>query len=119
MDVNDRLNAIVDKLLAFRRERDWEQFHSPKDLAISIVLEAAELLEEFQWKGDAEVTRYLEEGGLSRVREELADIAIYVAILSNDLGLDLLEEMEKKIRKNEEKYPVGKSKGSSKKYDKL
>jgi len=116
---NDRLNGIVDKLLAFRRERDWEQFHHPKDLAISVVLEAAELLEEFQWKGDAEVKRYLEEGGLSRVREELADIAIYIAILSHDLGLDLLEEMEKKIRKNEEKYPVGKSKGSAKKYDKL
>ena len=117
--MSDRLNAIVDKLLVFRRERDWEQFHRPKDLAISIVLEAAELLEEFQWKGDAEVTRYLEDGGLSRVREELADIAIYIAILSHDLGIDLLDEMEKKIRKNEEKYPVGKSKGSSKKYDKL
>ncbi len=116
---NDRLQVIVDKLLVFRRERDWEQFHRPKDLAISIVLEAAELLEEFQWKGDAEVTRYLEEGGLSRVGEELADIAIYIALLSHDLGIDLLEEMGKKIRKNEERYPVGKSRGSSKKYDKL
>ena len=117
--MSDRLNAIVDKLLVFRRERDWEQFHRPKDLAISIVLEAAELLEEFQWKGDAEVTRYLEEEGLSRVREELADIAIYIALLSHDLGIDLLEEMGKKIIKNEEKYPVAKSKGSAKKYDKL
>ena len=117
--MRDRLNEIVDKLLEFRRERDWEQFHHPKDLAISIVLEAAELLEEFQWKGDAEVTRYLEEGGLSRVREELADIAIYIALLSHDLGIDLLDEMGKKITKNEEKYPVEKSKGSSKKYDQL
>src|SRR5208283_4201531 len=117
--MNDRLNEIVDKLLVFRRDRDWEQFHRPKDLAISIVLEAAELLEEFQWKDDAEVKRYMQEGGLSRVGEEIADIAIYIAILSHDLGIDLLEEMEKKIRKNEEKYPVGKSKGSSKKYDQL
>jgi len=117
--MSDRLNAIVDKLLVFRRERDWEQFHRPKDLAISIVLEAAELLEEFQWKGDAEVTRCLEEGGLSRVSEELADIAIYIVLMSHDLGIDLLEEIGKKIRKNEEKYPVGKSKGSAKKYDKL
>ncbi len=117
--MNDRLNAIIDKLLLFRRERDWEQFHRPKDLAISIVLEAAELLEEFQWKNDGEIKRYLQEGGLSRVSEEIADIAIYVAILSHDLGIDLFEEMEKKIKKNEEKYPVGKSKGSAKKYDKL
>jgi|SRR5271169_1279567 len=113
------LKAITGKLLEFRRERDWEQFHRPKDLAISVVLEAAELLEEFQWKSDAEVKLYLAEGGLSRVREELADIAIYLAILSHDLDIDLLEEMEKKIGKNEKKYPVGKSKGSAKKYDKL
>jgi len=117
--MSDRLSAIVDKLLAFRRERDWKQFHKPKDLAISIVLEAAELLEEFQWKNDEEIKRYLQEEGLSRVGEELADIAIYIALMSNDLGIDLLEEMAKKIMKNEEKYPVEKSKGSSKKYDKL
>lgn len=117
--MSDRLHAILEKLLDFRRKRDWEQFHKPKDLAISVVLEAAELLEEFQWKNDAEVKRYLAEGGLSRVKEEIADIAIYIAILSHDLGVDLLEEMEKKIRKNEEKYPIEKSKGSAKKYDKL
>ncbi len=117
--MSDRLNAIVDKLLEFRRERDWKQFHRPKDLAISIVLEAAELLEEFQWKNDEEIKQYLQEDGLSRVGEELADIAIYIALMSNDLGIDLLEEMEKKITKNEAKYPVEKSKGSSKKYDKL
>jgi NTP pyrophosphatase (non-canonical NTP hydrolase) len=117
--MSDRLRLITDKLIAFRRERDWEQFHRPKDLAISIVLEAAELLEEFQWKNDDEVRRYLQEGGLSSISEEIADIAIYITILSHDLGIDLAEEMEKKIRKNEKKYPVGKSKGSSKKYDKL
>ncbi len=117
--MSDRLNEIIEKLLEFRRERDWKQFHRPKDLAISIVLEAAELLEEFQWKTDEEIKRYLQEDGLSRVGEELADIAIYIALMSNDLGIDLLEEMRKKIRKNEEKYPVEKSKSSSKKYDKL
>lgn len=113
------MQGIIDKLMAFRRERDWEQFHRPKELAISVVLEAAELLEEFQWKGDAEIEQYLADGGLSRVGEELADIAIYIAILSHDLGLDLLAEMEKKIARNEAKYPVEKSKGSAKKYDKL
>ena len=117
--MSDRLNALIDKLLLFRRERDWEQFHRPKDLAISIVLEAAELLEEFQWKDDGEIKRYLREGGLARVGEELADIAIYIALMSHDLSIDLLEEIEKKIVKNEGRYPVGKSKGSAKKYDKL
>ncbi|MBF0559967.1 MAG: nucleotide pyrophosphohydrolase [Nitrospirae bacterium] len=117
--MSEKLRAIIDKLMTFRRERDWEQFHRPKDLAISIVLEAAELLEEFQWKDDDEIKRYLAGDGLTRVREEIADIAIYVAILSHDLGIDLLDEMEKKIEKNEAKYPVEKSKGSAKKYDKL
>ncbi len=76
-------------------------------------------MEDFQWKNDEEIKQYLQEDGLSRVGEELADIAIYIALMSNDLGIDLLEEMEKKITKNEAKYPVEKSKGSSKKYDKL
>lgn len=111
--------ALVERLLSFRREREWEQFHLPKDLAISVVLEAAELLEEFQWKTDAEVQRHLEEGGLQRVKEEVADIAIYLLLISHDLGFDLFEEIGRKIGKNEERYPVEKSKGSAKKYDKL
>jgi NTP pyrophosphatase (non-canonical NTP hydrolase) len=117
--MSERLQSITEKLMAFRRERDWEQFHRPKDLAISIVLEASELLEEFQWKDDAEVKRHLSGDGLSRIREEIADIAIYIAILSHDLNIDMLDEMEKKIARNEEKYPVEKSKGTSKKYDRL
>lgn len=117
--MNGDLQAIVDALLKFRRERDWEQFHRPKDLAISVVLEAAELLEEFQWKTDAEIKQHLSEGGLENVREEIADIAIYLLLLSNDLGIDLLSAIRGKIRKNEKKYPVAKAKGSSKKYDKL
>ncbi|MBI3591946.1 MAG: nucleotide pyrophosphohydrolase, partial [Nitrospirae bacterium] len=78
-----------------------------------------ELLEEFQWKTDAEIKKYLAEGGLDSVKEEVADIAIYILLLSNDLGIDLLGEIKKKIKKNEEKYPVEKSKGTAKKYDKL
>ncbi len=113
------LQDIIDSLLEFRRERDWEQFHRPKDLAISIVLEAAELLEEFQWKTDEEVRKYLAGGGLGPVREELADVVIYLLLMSHDLGIDLLAAVKDKIRKNEEKYPVSKAKGSAKKYDKL
>ena len=117
MDKNSK--NIIDSLLKFRNERDWEQFHRPKDLAISIVLEAAELLEEFQWKTDEEVKKYLAGDGLNAVREEIADIAIYLLLMSNDLWIDPVAAIKDKIRKNEAKYPVSKAKGSSKKYDKL
>lgn len=113
------LKIMIDMLLKFRRERDWEQFHRPKELAISIVLEAAELLEEFQWKTDEEIKRHLKEGGLENVKDEVADIAVYILLLSHDVGIDLLDAMKKKLRKNEKKYPVEKAKGSAKKYDKL
>ncbi|MBI4689663.1 MAG: nucleotide pyrophosphohydrolase [Nitrospirae bacterium] len=113
------LRTILEMLLKFRRERDWEQFHRPKELAISIVLEAAELLEEFQWKTDDEIKKYLEEGGLELVKEEVADIAIYILLLSNDLGIDLIKAIKEKLKKNEDKYPVEKSRGNAKKYDKL
>ena len=117
--VDKTLDVIVQKLLAFRTERDWEQFHHPKDLAISVVLEASELLEEFQWKSEEDVRKHLAGSGLKNVEEELADIAIYILLLSHDLGIDLPSAITKKIRKNEEKYPVSKAKGSSKKYDEL
>ena len=117
--MDKELKDIIDRLLKFRRERDWEQFHRPKELAISIVLEAAELLEEFQWKTDKEIKKYLDEGGLENVREEIADIAIYILLLSHDLKIDLTDAIKKKLKKNEVKYPVEKARGSAKKYDKL
>ncbi|KAF0146472.1 MAG: hypothetical protein FD156_140 [Nitrospirae bacterium] len=117
--MNKELDTILEQLLKFRRERDWEQFHRPKELAISIVLEAAELLEEFQWKTDKEIKKYLDEGGLENVREEIADIAIYILLLSHDLKIDLPDAIKKKLKKNEVKYPVEKARGSAKKYDKL
>jgi len=117
--MNKEIDNIINMLLKFRRERDWEQFHRPKELAISIVLEAAELLEEFQWKTDREIKKYLDEGGLENVKEEIADIAIYILLLSHDLKIDLLDAIKKKLKKNEKKYPVEKAKGSAKKYDKL
>ncbi|MBI5380083.1 MAG: nucleotide pyrophosphohydrolase [Nitrospirae bacterium] len=112
-------DAVLEALLAFRKERDWEQFHKPKDLAISLVLEAAELLEEFQWKTDAEVAGHLKDKGRKRVEEELADLAIYLKLLAHDLGIDLDEAMRKKIEKNRKKYPVEKSRGTAKKYTNL
>lgn len=103
---------FMKKLLQFRQDRDWEQFHTPKDLAISITLEAAELLETFQWSGSStDLPEKREE-----MAEEIADIMMYCLYLVHDLGLDLDTILNEKLRKNEKKYPVELVKGSSKKY---
>lgn len=105
----------TDKILNFRNERNWSQFHNPKDLAISISLEAAELLECFQWSGsDTEVTSKLEE-----MKEELSDIFIYSILLADRLKINLDEVIQAKIAKNAEKYPVEKSYGNSSKYTQI
>lgn len=103
------------RALQFRDDRDWAQFHNSKDLAISISLEAAELLEAFQWSGET-----LEpESKLDNVKDELADVLIYCALLADHLNLDPATIMLEKIAKNEEKYPVAKAKGTSRKYTEL
>lgn len=99
----------------FREERNWDQFHNPKDVAISICLEAAELLEVFQWS--AEDVRC--EGKLDKIREELADVAIYCIHMADACGLDMDEIVREKMKKNAEKYPVEKAYGSKEKYTEL
>jgi Predicted pyrophosphatase len=103
------------QILQFRDDRDWKQFHNPKDLAISISLESAELLEIFQWSAD---DLYCEDKK-DKIKEELADVLIYAALLADCCGLDIDEIIQNKIKKNNEKYPVGKAKGSKEKYDRL
>jgi NTP pyrophosphatase (non-canonical NTP hydrolase) len=110
-------DELKEKILTFRRERDWEKFHKPKDLAVSLVIEASELLENFQWKTDREVASMVKGGSPERIREEIADIALYLSYLCHDLGVNLEEAVEKKLRKNTEKYPVHKVRGSAKKYN--
>lgn len=110
-------NDLKKALLEFRAKRDWEQFHNPKDLAISIVLEAAELLENFQWKTDGEIKALLTGKKFEEIGEEIADIAVYLTYLSNDLGIDLEKAVARKLEKNGKKYPAEKVKGSAKKYD--
>ena len=105
----------INKILKFRDDRDWKQFHNPKDLAISISLEAAELLEVFQWSG-ADVSN---EGKQDKIKEELADVMNYCVLMADACGLDLDEIVQEKIEINEQKYPVKKAKGRSDKYDKL
>lgn len=105
----------IKKVLKFRDDRNWKQFHNPKDLAISISLEAAELLEVFQWSG--EDVRCSEKK--ERVREELADVVNYCILMADVCGLDLDEIVLEKIEKNAEKYPVEKAYGSKEKYTEL
>ena len=106
---------VVSKAIAFRDERDWRQFHNAKDLAISINLEASELLELFQWSGDDLEARH----NTDAIKDELADVVIYCAYLADHLGVDLAEIMNEKIEANAKKYPVERSKGSSRKYTEL
>ena len=105
------------KTLAFRDARDWAQFHNPKDLAISISLEAAELLEIFQWSGTE--TDVSDPEQLHAVEKELADIVIYCMYLADRLGIDIPQAVSDKIDENEAKYPVDKSKGNARKYTEL
>jgi NTP pyrophosphatase (non-canonical NTP hydrolase) len=114
------MDELVRAVLAFRDERDWKPFHNPKDLAISITLEAAELLEHFQWKTAGEVEAFLSEGdNRRRLGEEMADILILLVSLADGVGVDLLQAARAKLRENAAKYPVERAKGSAKKYDEL
>ena len=112
------IEELTKRVIAFREARDWKQFHNPKDVAISLSLEAAEVLEHFQWKSKEEIEKYVKTNK-DDIGEELADVFNWVLILSHDLGIDITEASSKKIKKNEEKYPVEKAKGKHTKYNKL
>ena len=105
----------INQVLKFRDDRNWKQFHNPKDLAISISLEAAELLEIFQWSGSDTVC----EEKIDKIREELADVLNYCILMADRCGLDIYEIIQEKVKRNNVKYPVGEAKDSAKKYDEL
>ena len=108
-------DETIQRVLRFRDDRDWRQFHTPKDLAISLTLEAAELLEVFQWSGaDLECRDKLE-----RIREELADVMSCCVLMADVCGLDLDEILNEKVDKNTAKYPVEKARGNAAKYTEL
>lgn len=109
---------IQKKAIAFRDARDWKQFHNPKDMALSLTLEAAELLEHFQWKNGKEMDEYVR-SHKREIADELADVLFWLATMSNDLKIDLFEAFEAKMKKNEKKYPVKKAKGKHTKYTEL
>ena len=106
------IDKIIQELLKFRNERDWEQFHNPKDLSIALSIEANELLELFLWKKP-------EDANLEKVKEELADVFAYAFLIAGKYNLNVEEIVLDKIKKNGEKYPVEKAKGKSDKYDQL
>ncbi|XMA24683.1 nucleotide pyrophosphohydrolase [Bacillus bombysepticus] len=105
----------IKKILKFRDDRDWKQFHNPKDVAISLSLEASELLENFQWKSSEDAI----EQNLENIKDELADVLIYSILLADQMNLDIEEVIQNKLEKNQRKYPVEKSFGSNKKYNEL
>lgn len=112
---NKSLEDLTSLVVKFRDDRNWKQFHNAKDLAISISLEASELLENFQWKASEESVRQ----NLNNIKDELADIYIYGLLLADELGIDIEKTIKEKIEKNSKKYPVEKAYGSNKKYTEL
>lgn len=114
------LNQLQKKIIDFRDARDWKQFHNPKDVSLSLMLEAAELVEHFQWKTNEEIQQYLKDPKNSEeVEGELADVLYWILLLAHDLDVDLAQAGERKLQKTATKYPVEKSKGKHTKYSKL
>ncbi|MFZ5899407.1 MAG: nucleotide pyrophosphohydrolase [Bacillota bacterium] len=104
----NEINLLMEEVIRFRDERNWARYHTPKDLAMSIAIEAAELMEIFQWK-NLQRDKLLQERYRLPIQEEIADVAIYLLILSHDLGIDLAEAIRRKLAANARKYPAGKS----------
>jgi dCTP diphosphatase len=108
--------AIAERLRRFAAERDWAQFHSPKNLAMALVVEAAELVEHFQWRTEPE-SAALDDAARARVAEEIADVQIYLIRIADRLGVDLAAAVDAKLEANARKYPADQVRGQSKKYD--
>jgi NTP pyrophosphatase (non-canonical NTP hydrolase) len=113
-------NALLQEILKFRDQRDWKQFHTPKNLAAAIAIEAAELQEHFLWKSDTEVLAVLRNPEKrDKVNEELADVLIFTLLLADRLGVDIDAVVRRKLKNNAKKYPVEKARGNHKKYTEL
>lgn len=112
------LHELTHKIIKFRDERDWKQFHNPKDIALSLVLEASEVARHFQWKNNEEISDYIQKHK-EEIGEELADVLYWVLLFSHDLKINISSALRKKIQKNAKHYPIKKSKGKHTKYTKL
>jgi NTP pyrophosphatase (non-canonical NTP hydrolase) len=119
-DADTSLAVLRKMVIAFRDERDWKQYHTPKDLALAITVEAGELAEAFLWKAAAEVSDALgSEDYRTRIADEMADVLIYLLCMAEATDIDLSEAVTAKVRKNEVKYPVHLARGSARKYTEL
>lgn len=112
------IKTLTDRIIKFRDARDWKQFHNPKDVALSLVLEATEVMEHFQWKSVGEMEKYIKENKTA-IGEELADVLYWVLLMGHDLDIDVISALDRKMKINEVKYPVEKAKGKHTKYDRL
>lgn len=110
--------ALLEDLLLFRRERDWEEFHTPRNLAVALSIEASELLEVFRWSKEADLPA-LVVSDRTAIERELADVAIFLSYLCHDLGVNLEEAVRTKLEENQSKYPVNLARGKATKYDRL
>ena len=120
MDNSVTIEHLRKQVLRFRDERNWKQFHDPKNLSIGLSIEAGELLELFLWKSETEVEAFLSSAtGKERLGEELSDVFIFILYLTEACGIDISDALKRKIALNAKKYPPSKSTGSSKKYDEL
>ena len=115
---DDTIRRLTERVLRHRTERDWAQFHTPKELAISLCVESAELLSLMQWKRADELANVLQDKR-ETIQDELADVLHSVLLLASDLGVDLGEALERKLQKDASKYPVDKAKGRNQKYTEL
>ena len=116
--MNNDFTDLSKRIIKFRNKRDWGKFNNPKDSAISLILEASEFLEHFQWRDTEEIKQHLE-NNKEDVSDELSDILYWVLLIANDMDINLEESLSRKMSKNEEKYPIDKSKGKHNKYTEL
>jgi len=117
-DAADPLRELAQALRRFADERDWDQFHAPKNLVMALSVEAAELLEHFQWMGEEE-SRRLPPETLAKVGEEMADVLLYLVRLADKLDVDLVQAAKRKMQLNAQKYPAERARGTSRKYTEL
>lgn len=118
MNEKNEIEKLTERIITFRDARDWKQFHNPKDLALSLVLEASEVLEHFQWKNSKEVEEHVLKNN-EQIGDELADVLYWVLLMGHDLDINVLQALDRKMKKNEEKYPVEKARGKHNKYTEL
>lgn len=116
--MSSEIEKLTKEIIKFRNKRNWKQFHNPKDLALSMMLEAGEVAEHFQWQNEAEISEYVK-NNREHIGDEIADVLKYLLILSHDLKINVEKAVLRKMVKDNLKYPVAKSKGKHTKYNKL